>query len=96
MFCIDAMPTRKLRFAVDSPVEGAGFEPSVPLRRAKFRDCLRTFGEGGVVGHYTRIGHVIRTIMQEYTDEYQTAKAVGNAILAEHPSRERPLIELDQ
>ena len=34
--------------------------------------------------------------MQEYTDEYQTAKAVGNAILAEHPSRERPLIELDQ
>src|ERR1700730_10195002 len=28
---IDAMPTRKLRFAVDSPVEEAGFEPSVPL-----------------------------------------------------------------
>src|SRR5580700_9951425 len=25
------MPTRKLRFAVDSPVEEAGFEPSVPL-----------------------------------------------------------------
>jgi hypothetical protein len=28
---IDAMPTRKLRFAVDSPVEEDGFEPSVPL-----------------------------------------------------------------
>ena len=26
---IDAMPTRKPRFAVDSPVEGDGFEPSV-------------------------------------------------------------------
>ena len=32
-------------------MEGAGFEPSVPLRRAKFRDCLHTFEEGGVVGH---------------------------------------------
>src|ERR1700730_17949237 len=27
---IDAMPTRKLRFAVDSPVEESGFELSVP------------------------------------------------------------------
>src|ERR1700724_3654046 len=27
---IDAMPTRKLRFAVDSPVEGDGFELPVP------------------------------------------------------------------
>jgi hypothetical protein len=29
---IDAMPTRKLRFAVDSPVEGGEFEPAVPRR----------------------------------------------------------------
>jgi hypothetical protein len=27
---IDAMPTRKLRFACDSPLEGDGFEPLVP------------------------------------------------------------------
>ena len=30
---IDAMPTRKLRFAVDSPVEGGGFELPVPDER---------------------------------------------------------------
>ena len=29
---IDGMPTRKLRFAGDSPLEGDGFEPSVPVR----------------------------------------------------------------
>ena len=27
----NGMSTRKLRFAGDSPVEGEGFEPSVPL-----------------------------------------------------------------
>ena len=27
---IDGLPTRKLRFAGDSPLEGDGFEPSVP------------------------------------------------------------------
>ena len=36
---IDAMPTRKLRFAVDSPMEGTGFELPVPreigLRRGR-------------------------------------------------------------
>ena len=31
------MPTRKLRFAVDSPVEGTGFEPSVPRKTPKRR-----------------------------------------------------------
>src|ERR1700730_489763 len=30
---IDAMPTRKLRFAVDSPVEGGGVAPPVPRQR---------------------------------------------------------------
>jgi hypothetical protein len=29
---IDGMPTRKLRFAGDSPLEGDGFEPSVPRK----------------------------------------------------------------
>src|SRR6478736_886115 len=29
------MPTRKLRFAVDSPVEGDGFEPSVPRQKGQ-------------------------------------------------------------
>ena len=41
------MPTRKLRFAVDSPVEGDGFEPSVPrqkdnaFRDSSFPTCAR-------------------------------------------------------
>src|ERR1700738_2949875 len=39
---IDAMPTRKLRFAVDSPVEGDGFERSVP----GLRDPQTVTGDG--------------------------------------------------
>jgi hypothetical protein len=30
----------KVRFAVDSPLEGDGFEPSVPAREITLRDCL--------------------------------------------------------
>jgi hypothetical protein len=45
---IDAMPTRKLRFAVDSPVEGDGFERSVPgetgLLSKRERICRGTEG----------------------------------------------------
>jgi hypothetical protein len=30
----------EVRFALDSPLEGEGFEPSVPARETTLRDCL--------------------------------------------------------
>src|SRR5712671_4356703 len=40
MRCAPKIKAEEVRFAADSPVEGDGFEPSVPRRETTLRDCL--------------------------------------------------------
>src|SRR5437868_6833026 len=72
----DAPP--KVRFATDSPLEGAGFEPSVPLRWSVFPNRGRPNELGPLLADLRTAKRLSLRQVEE-----ATGKAVSNAYLSQ-------------
>src|SRR6478672_7193116 len=76
-----------LRFAPDSPLEEAGFEPSVPLRLARSRHvCRGVMGIRGRAGASHRVGRAgtrdrVRWPRCHAYDDRRPANAIGTAMV---------------